>query len=321
MAADGDGLIGHAGAVLLRKLADQCGLTSALGAALTRAGRFPLIDRGVALVSMAVAIVLGATSMSDIALLDHQGPGRRLGRSGRRAGRRRCRGRAGRGLPADLVVKTCARAQEILGLDVADLDMEFRRALVVEKGGDRAYVHWETPTARLLPRLLQGRTTGPVFLADRRAPTSGRRAVAPADVDPSTGRGRLSYPRAEYLFKQASKLHDPHGAGYTLHQLRHSGLTHLAAKGRSAPELQAKSRHRHLGTLGVYVQLGRGDRPPHHRRERRASPSATLNVRPHDRGHEHAGHLGHEHAGRAGVLERHLGQPFIVAGHAPPLSR
>ncbi|MGH4011745.1 MAG: hypothetical protein ACRDTH_26870 [Pseudonocardiaceae bacterium] len=119
-----------------------------------------------------------------------------------------------------------------------------------------AYVHWETPTARLLPRLLASRTTGPVFLADRRAPASGRRAAAPGDVDPTTRRGRLSYPRAEYLFKQASIAHDPHGAGYTLHQLRHSGLTHLAAKGRTAPELQAKSRHRHLGTLGRYVQLG-----------------------------------------------------------------
>ncbi len=73
VSCDGDGLVGHAGAVLLRKLADQCGLTSALSAALKRAGRFPLIDRGVSLVSMAVAIVLGATSMSDIALLDHQG--------------------------------------------------------------------------------------------------------------------------------------------------------------------------------------------------------------------------------------------------------
>ena len=56
------GLIGHAGAVLLRKLADQCGLTSALGAALGRKGKFPLIDRGMALVSMAVAIALGATA-------------------------------------------------------------------------------------------------------------------------------------------------------------------------------------------------------------------------------------------------------------------
>src|ERR1700731_4263914 len=72
--ADADGLIGHAGAVLLRKLADQCGLTLALGPALARAGKFPLVDRGVALVSMAVAIVLGATSMTDIALLAHQEP-------------------------------------------------------------------------------------------------------------------------------------------------------------------------------------------------------------------------------------------------------
>ena len=74
VAADAEGLIGHAGAVLLRKLADQCGLTSALGAALGRRGKFPLIDRGMALVSMAVAIALGATSMSDITVLAHQEP-------------------------------------------------------------------------------------------------------------------------------------------------------------------------------------------------------------------------------------------------------
>src|SRR6266496_127434 len=69
---DGEGLVGHSRAVLLRKLADQAGLTAAPGSALARAGKFPLVDRGMALVSMAVAIVLGATSMSDIALLAHQ---------------------------------------------------------------------------------------------------------------------------------------------------------------------------------------------------------------------------------------------------------
>ena len=53
--AEADGLTGHAGAVLLRKLADQCGLTAALGAALARAGKFPLLDRGVALVPVAIA--------------------------------------------------------------------------------------------------------------------------------------------------------------------------------------------------------------------------------------------------------------------------
>ena len=71
---EGQGLVGHAGAVLLRKLADQAGLTAALGSALARRGKFPLIDRGVALVSMAVAIALGATSMNDITVLAHHAP-------------------------------------------------------------------------------------------------------------------------------------------------------------------------------------------------------------------------------------------------------
>ena len=69
---EGEGLVGHAGVVLLRKLADRAGLTAALGSALARKGKFPLVDRGVALVSMAVAIALGATSMTDITLLAHQ---------------------------------------------------------------------------------------------------------------------------------------------------------------------------------------------------------------------------------------------------------
>ncbi|KAB2350381.1 site-specific integrase [Actinomadura rudentiformis] len=72
----------------------------------------------------------------------------------------------------------------------------------------------------------------------------------------ATGSGRLSYPRAEYLFKTATAAPDPHGRGWTLHQLRHSALQHLAAAGRTAAELQAKSRHAHLASLGAYVRLG-----------------------------------------------------------------
>jgi len=72
--ADGAGLVGHAGAVLLRKAADQAGLTAQLSTAVRKAGMSPLLDRGVVLVSMAVAIALGATSMSDIALLAHLVP-------------------------------------------------------------------------------------------------------------------------------------------------------------------------------------------------------------------------------------------------------
>jgi len=63
----GTGLVGHAGAVLLR-------MTAALSAAVRKAGTSPLLDRGIVLVSMAAAIALGATSMSGIAVLAHLAP-------------------------------------------------------------------------------------------------------------------------------------------------------------------------------------------------------------------------------------------------------
>jgi DDE family transposase len=72
--ADGKGLVGHAGALLLRKASDQLGLTAALSAAMLKKGTSPLLDRGTVLVSLAVAIALGATSMSEIALLAHLSP-------------------------------------------------------------------------------------------------------------------------------------------------------------------------------------------------------------------------------------------------------
>ena len=78
-----------------------------------------------------------------------------------------------------MLYEIAARAEELLSLNVEDLDLEFRRGRVTSKGGATEYVHWATGTARLLPRLLRGRTTGPLFLADRRAPTSGGRPGKP----------------------------------------------------------------------------------------------------------------------------------------------
>jgi hypothetical protein len=71
---DGTGLVGHAGAVLLRKTAGLAGLTAQLSTALRKKGTSPAFDRGTVLVSLAAAIALGATSMSDIALLAHLAP-------------------------------------------------------------------------------------------------------------------------------------------------------------------------------------------------------------------------------------------------------
>ena len=72
--ADGNGLVGHAGGVLLRKLADQCGLTAGLDAALAQRGTSPQVSRGVTLASTAIAIAMGATAMADIGVLGQLAP-------------------------------------------------------------------------------------------------------------------------------------------------------------------------------------------------------------------------------------------------------
>lgn len=112
-----------------------------------------------------------------------------------------------------LLYESAARVSAVLSLNVEDLDLEDRRAHVV--GG--TWVSWRSETARLLPHLLGGRTRGPVFLAYRRPGLA--RMPAEGDLCPETGRRRLSYPRAEYLFKQTTKALDPKGNGYTLRQL------------------------------------------------------------------------------------------------------
>src|SRR5215207_2129740 len=146
-----------------------------------------------------------------------------------------------------LPYETAARASEALSINVEDLDLDNKRARVRSKGGDTDWLHFQTGSARLLPRLIGRRTRGPLFLAERR-PVPAR---APATVDrcPETGRGRLSYRRAEALFREAS-------GGSTLHQLRHSALTHLAEQNVSLPLLMAKSRHASLRSLQRYARPG-----------------------------------------------------------------
>jgi integrase len=142
-----------------------------------------------------------------------------------------------------LLYESAARSGEVLRLDVEDLDLPNRRAKVRRKGGAIDTIVWQTGTARLLPRLLKGRRTGPVFLTDRKA----RVELPPGDIDQASGRARLSYRQAEDLFKAAS-------GGATLHQLRHSALTHDAEDGASTPMLMAKSGHTSVASLARYAR-------------------------------------------------------------------
>jgi integrase len=145
-----------------------------------------------------------------------------------------------------MLYETAARASEVLALDIGDLDLANKRARIQGKGDQVDFVHWQSGTARLLPRLVGERTTGPVFLANRRLPPA--RAAAAVDVDHQTGRARLSYRRAEELFRAHT--------GSTLHQLRHSAITHLAEENVELPLLMAKSRHLSLRSLQRYARPG-----------------------------------------------------------------
>ncbi|XUL89495.1 hypothetical protein ACQ86D_25030 [Streptomyces galilaeus] len=63
--ADGKRLVGHAGAVLLRRCADRTGLTDALARVLASSTVAGWRDRAAVLVQLAVAIVLGAENLSE----------------------------------------------------------------------------------------------------------------------------------------------------------------------------------------------------------------------------------------------------------------
>jgi integrase len=143
-----------------------------------------------------------------------------------------------------MAYESAARVGELLALDAGDVDMPNRCARVRRKGGALDLIVWQTASARLLPRYLKGRTSGPLFVTERRA----RVELPPGDIDPETGRARLSYDQAAALFKNAS-------GGRTLHQLRHSALSHAAEDGVSTPMLMARSGHTSVRSLVKYARV------------------------------------------------------------------
>jgi len=95
-----------------------------------------------------------------------------------------------------MLYETAARSAEVLALDVEDLDLPNRQARVRRKGGALDIIVWQTGTARLLPRLLKDRKTGPVFVTERKA----RVQLPAADLD-EHGRARLSYQQVRSWFR------------------------------------------------------------------------------------------------------------------------
>ena len=97
------------------------------------------------------------------------------------------------------MVRISVRDMELLQLNIEDLDLAGRCARVKSKGAKPRTrrrgaahhehvletVYWDAGTARLLPRLIRGRTRGPVFVTHRR-PGPGK-YLADRDLCPDTG--------------------------------------------------------------------------------------------------------------------------------------
>jgi integrase len=126
-----------------------------------------------------------------------------------------------------LLADTGAAAEEILALDADQVDVAghgTRSGLRAGPGLDVGVglglnggaLRWTPATSDRLSWLLAGRSRGPVFLTERRAPAG----TPAADVCPLTGRARMSYRRAAELFTAVTRSLDPAGRGWTLHQLR-----------------------------------------------------------------------------------------------------
>ena len=74
LVGDDDRLVGFAGVLPLRLLAERTGLRAGLSQAMARPGFDPVYDRGQVLIDMAVAQVLGAEAISDFQGLRHLRP-------------------------------------------------------------------------------------------------------------------------------------------------------------------------------------------------------------------------------------------------------
>ena len=178
-----------------------------------------------------------------------------------------------------MLYETAARAEELLSLDIEDLDLEFRRGRVRSKGGAIEYVHWATGTARLLPRLLRGRASGPLFLAGARprlraARPGGRRhlprdwartaVIPPRRVPVQAGHRRPRPAQAGLDAPPAAALRPPAPRRRRPHRPRAPGQIPAPAPGQPRPVRPAR----------------RADLRPGHRRRRPRSTTQDSLTKP-----------------------------------------
>lgn len=135
-----------------------------------------------------------------------------------------------------LTVQTMIRRSELEQLTVADYDRRDRTLYIHGKGAKDRVVPVPAEARQALDEWLAGRLSGPMWPGRGGAPMSGRhlgRAVTEAGAEA--------------------------GVPVTLHRLRHTGASDVAAAGHSVAALRDLLGHASLSTTSRYVWPGRAE--------------------------------------------------------------
>ena len=81
-----------------------------------------------------------------------------------------------------MLYESASRTSAVLALNVEDLDLPNKQAKITAKGGDTMWITWGTDTAHLLPRLINGRESGPLFLSEHRPGPHRKATTDPRDT-------------------------------------------------------------------------------------------------------------------------------------------
>ncbi|WP_328506498.1 site-specific integrase [Streptomyces sp. NBC_00391] len=157
-----------------------------------------------------------------------------------------------------MLYESAARADEVLCLHAEDLYPQDKCGRITAKGGATEWIHWQSGTAQLLPRLIARRTSGQLFLTDRKAPAG----TPTLDVYPETGRARTAALRRSS--KRTPGCWPTHSPPPTTSRTWTAGPSTGSAavpcpttrRTASTPMLPARSRHASVRSLERYARPG-----------------------------------------------------------------
>ena len=135
------------------------------------------------------------------------------------------------------------RVAEVVGLDVIDIDLEDRTALVTGKGNKQ----------RLVPIGVHAVSAIQSYLPDRRTTLAGR--PDPGAVFLNARGARLSRQGVWGIVRKAAKRAGLPADSVSPHVLRHSAATHMVQGGADLRSVQEMLGHASISTTQVYTKV------------------------------------------------------------------